>query len=297
MRSPFREDKNPTCGFYYSKAGKLYLHDFGTGEHFDVFEIVKRLYNIRFPQAIDKILAQTYDKIEAIDLDRHKDCFYLPGEPDIEYFTKLGIKQSTLELYDVTNAKALYTDEILSWRATKANPIFIYNFPSGRFKAYRPLSKDKTKKWKSNTKITDVGGALQLPPKGKLLFVTSSLKDVMVLYEMKFPAVCFPSEIVPTSGTTGEFVKTFLSNMKERFEHIIFFMDNDATGLEQSIKLSKHYRLPYVVMPIGYPKDISDYVAKHNLLKAKRLIKKLISKLYNDKSSNRGASPLLHVPY
>ena len=57
--SPFRSDKKVTCGLYKSKNGTLYIHDFATNEHINCFEVVMRLFNINYYQALE-IIAQDF---------------------------------------------------------------------------------------------------------------------------------------------------------------------------------------------------------------------------------------------
>ena len=63
FRSPLRDDKNPTCSFTYDKHGRLVLKDFSGDFYGDVFEVVRRVYNlssyqeaIQFLQAMRKYL-------------------------------------------------------------------------------------------------------------------------------------------------------------------------------------------------------------------------------------------------
>lgn len=151
IRSPFREDHTPTCGFYYGKSKKLYLHDFATDEHFDTIEIVKRLNSCNYKKAIEIILSDE-ENFKSVKENRSGGFSgdslldFVPDSSPHEYFSRFGIRNSTLGRFGVQRAKALYINEDLLWRGTDKNPIFIYSHPSGRIKAYRPLSKDKTKK-------------------------------------------------------------------------------------------------------------------------------------------------------
>lgn len=148
IRSPFREDTKPTCGFYYGKTGRLYLHDFGTNEHFDCIEIVRRKFGLGYIAALDKILsdAKHFDIETIAELNVNKKLEYVVGNKNFDYFHTLGITDKTLKKYGVHTARAIYVEEDLYWRSTEKNPIFVYQFPSGNFKVYRPLSKDSTKK-------------------------------------------------------------------------------------------------------------------------------------------------------
>lgn len=85
-------------------------------------------------------------------------------------------------------------------------------------------------------------------------------------------------------GQTAKFVTSAINKLEKRFEHIVFYMDNDAPGITYSEKLSKKYNKKYIVNPTGRPKDISDYVRKKSIYNGKRLIKKQLSKIFKVKS-------------
>lgn len=145
--SPFREDNKPTCGFYYGKTGRLYLHDFATDEHFDCIEVVKRRFKIGYIAALNQIIKDSVNFEGAVEVDLPEvNLEYVSGPKNFEYFNKLGISDATLKRYGVVNARAIYADENLMWRSAENNPIFVYQYISRRFKVYRPLSKDSTKK-------------------------------------------------------------------------------------------------------------------------------------------------------
>lgn len=287
IKSPFRDDEHPTCGFYYGKSGRLYLHDFGTEEHFDCIEIVRKKFNLSFNKTIDKIIEDEnkFNIVEKADINQDKHLEWIPGEGNYEYFNKLGIRNSTLKKFGVYTARAIYVDETLFWRSTEKNPIFVYQFLSGGFKAYKPLTKDKENKWKSNCTIRDIQGYHQLPAYGKVLTITSSLKDVMVLHEMGFPAIAFSSEGISTKGKNGDFVKEIIAHLRTRFEEIVLFLDNDEPGIKYTIRISKELDLKSITLPEKSPKDISDCVALLGMAKSKRLLKKLLSKTFKIKDN------------
>lgn len=230
---------------------------------------------------MDRILedAKHFDIETIAELNANAKLEYVLGNKDFEYFHKLGISEKTLKKYGVHTARAIYVEEDLYWRSTEKNPIFVYQFPSGTFKVYRPLSKDSTKKWKSNCTIKDIQGYYQLPTSSKLLIITSSMKDVMVLRELGYNAIAFNSEGIPTKGENGKFVAETIEHLKERFDNVVLFLDNDAAGKAYSIKLSKHYGIPYILIPDNEPKDISDYLSKYGRRKTKRMFNKQLKKI------------------
>jgi len=278
ITSPFREDHKPTCGFYYSDKGVLYLHDFATNEHLDVFEVVKRKFKINYYQAIIRINHEKNKfNIDKVSLKKEK-IFYTFTEIDnFDYFKKFRISNEILKLYKVKAVKTLYVNEAVSKKSTKTNPIFAYTFPSGHFKFYRPLTKNDDK-WGGNSTINDVFGYYQLPQKSKIVFITSSAKDVMVLRSLGYNAVAFSSENISTKNEVAKVI----NNLKKRFEYVFVYMDNDSAGSKANQKISFDFRINKVQNPANTPKDISDYMAKYNIRKTHRMLKKLIIKELKD---------------
>lgn len=287
IRSPFRQDKNPTCSFYYSKTNRLYLHDFATEEHIDVFEAVKRKLGLTYKQVLDRII-EDKDKFDTefyVEESKENKLEFVIGDNSLyDYYNRYHISKSTLLRFDVYSAKAIYINEEVVAKSTKTNPIFTYLFPSGNVKVYRPLSKDKSKKWSGNANMRDIAGIKQLPKRGRILFVTSSLKDVMMLYELGYNAIAFNGEGYGVSGDTFEVMKETLSKLDKRFEHVIFYMDNDAPGIAFGTKLHYVHKKKFIYNPEHKPKDLSDYVQKYGVINGKRLIKKLLSKQFKTKS-------------
>ncbi len=287
ITSPFRKDEKPTCGFYYGKTGRLYLHDFGNEEHYDAIEIVKRKFKIDYTAAVNKIL-NDYSKIQEIDASKKegapRELSWIPIEISHPYFQEYKIPPEYLSTYGVFGAKAIYADQVLWGRGTNTNPIFVYSQPSGRIRVYRPLTKEKDKKWYGNISAYDVYGLYQLPPSGQILFITSSLKDVMVLKVLGYNAIAFSGEGYGAGKEGSEsrrVVTQIIEKLTPRFQHIIFFMDNDKPGLEYNEKLSNIYRLKNIAIPSKYPKDISDCIRKYGVSKTQRIMKRMIAKKFN----------------
>ena len=288
IKSPFREDKNPTCSFYYSKLGRLYLHDFATEEHIDCIQCVKLLFNINYSQAIDKIISDREKFSSELNVSLEKKElnieFILADNTYYEYFKRYQIPINTLIKYDIYPLKSLYINEVLVSKGSRTNPMFGLMFPSGNIKIYRPLSKDKSKKWGGNCNGKDVAGLKQLPKKGQLLLVTSSLKDVVMLNVLGYNAIAFNGEGYGIGDSTSEVVKQTLDNLSKRFTYIVFYLNNDEAGIKFTNKLQSIHNKKAIFNPIHKPKDISDYVQKYGTFKAIRMLKKQLSKQFKVKS-------------
>lgn len=277
--SPLRKDNNPTAGFYYTPYGNLRFNDFGVMENLGVMDVIMKLHDTDFRGAI-LTLQKDIEKIkqhEASEVQKEDvTLYYAEGklEDNLTYWKQYNIGLELLHKYNVTHISKVYRNDKLYLRSTQGNPVYMYRFNSGRLKFYRPLTEDKKKKWYGDSNGDDVGGFEQLNPTGSICFITSSLKDVMVLRTLGFNAVCLNGE----GYGLGEpkTMNNLIANLRRRFRFVMFYMNNDDAGLKFSSKLNWTYRIPYITNPENTPKDISDYLVrfKHHL--TFRMLKKII---------------------
>ena len=283
--SPLREDHHPTCSFYYTEAGNLRFNDFGTSDNLGVMDVIMRKFNITFPEACrrlekDRLLIGVVNSKPLVKED--VELSYLLGDisHNLDYWATYGISPSTVERYNVTYVKSVYRNNKLYLRSTPSNPVYMYSFRSGRVKFYRPLSEDKKKKWYGNSDGEDIGGLEQLNPKGSICFITSSLKDVMVLRELGFNAVCLNGEGYGVNDTRT--MQNLINFLRKRFRYVMFYMNNDGPGMMNSFKLNYIYRVPFVTNPLNTPKDPSDDLKKYGKHPTFRMLKKIISKKFKN---------------
>lgn len=279
--SPLRQDNSPGCSFWYSPKGILYFNDFALGRIYTWWDVVRAKYKCDFGAAM-RIVMNDLPQIKNVQVDvkevkEHQMDVVLDTTREHSYWREYGISDSTLRMFDVYSAKSIYIDDDLSARSTAKNPIFVYQFPSGRIKVYRPLGPKKTK-WGGNANAEDIGGMSCFPNKGVLCFITSSIKDCMVLKEMGFPAVCMNGEGYGISAKSAEVFKQLVQTLKKRFRHCLLLLDNDEAGQRFSSKLGAEYRLPFVFIPKS--KDVSDSVHKYGYDLTFKRLKKLISHKY-----------------
>jgi hypothetical protein len=146
--SPFRADQNPGCAFYINDQGILLFHDFAKREKYDALKAVQKLYGLSRSQAIDKIYRETNVRSDVKCIRPNKSVISKVDKPleNLQYWSEFFITKPTLELFNVTEVRSVYYDGKLKYRGTPTNPIYAYNFPSGRFKLYRPLTRIPSKK-------------------------------------------------------------------------------------------------------------------------------------------------------
>jgi len=274
--SPFRKDKNPSFGIFYSKRTKqLLFKDHGTGECGNVIKFVqlytgKTNYNDILQDIVNK-LNITNDTV----LDSSKQ--YIPStetvigvvrqkmtETDINYWSQFNISTKTLKKYNVDSIKYYLCNGIVKGIYKPENPMFAYKVYNN-FKIYRPLG-DKYTKWRNNLTEYDVQGYEQLPKKGDICIITKSLKDVMCLYEMGIPAIS------PSSESTW-IPQTVLDDILKRFKRVLICFDRDVAGVKNLRKISLKTGLePILVHKKWKAKDISDAIAKNGFENIKNWI-------------------------
>jgi 5S rRNA maturation endonuclease (ribonuclease M5) len=278
--SPFRKDKNPSFGIYYSKCTKqLLFKDHGTGECGNVIKFVslftgKTEYNDILSDIVDKLNITNNTKLVSSKQ-------YIPPtetvigvvrqeftDVDINYWKQFNISINTLKKFNVNSIKYYLCNGIVKGTYKRENPMYAYKVYNN-FKIYRPLA-DKYTKWRNNLTDYDIQGYEQLPQKGDILFITKSMKDVMCLHEMGYPAVS------PSSESTF-LPKDVLEQLKTRFKRIIILFDRDTAGVKRSRKLSRETGLEAIFINKKFKaKDVSDAVEANNFEEIKNWLNETI---------------------
>lgn len=278
--SPFRKDKNPSFGIYYSKRTKqLLFKDHGTGECGNVIKFVslftgKTEYNDILSDIVDKLNITNNTKLVSSKQ-------YIPPtetvigvvrqeftDVDINYWKQFNISINTLKKFNVNSIKYYLCNGIVKGTYKLENPMYAYKVYNN-FKIYRPLA-DKYTKWRNNLTDYDIQGYEQLPQKGDILFITKSMKDVMCLHEMGYPAVS------PSSESTF-LPKDVLEQLKTRFKRIIILFDRDVAGVKRSRKLSRETGLEAIFINKKFKaKDVSDAVKANSFEEIKNWLDETI---------------------
>ena len=280
--SPFRKDKNPSFGIFYSKrTHQLLFKDHGTGECGNVIKFVQLYTGKTEYKDILKDIISRLNITNNTKLDHSKE-YKQPTETiigvvrqdfteaDKQYWSQFNIDLETLKKYDVNSIKYYLCNGIVKGIYKPENPMYAYKVYNN-FKIYRPLA-DKYHKWRNNLTEYDIQGYKQLPEKGDVLIITKSLKDVMCLYKMSIPAISPASEstFIPNVA---------LEELKKRFKRIIILFDRDKAGCKYLRKISQETGLePLLIHRKFKAKDISDAIKLNGFETIKSWIKKKIQK-------------------
>lgn len=292
--SPFRKDKNPSFGIYYSKRTKqLLFKDHGTGEcgnivkfvslytgltnYNDILKDIVKQLNITTDTKLDSSTQYIPSSETVIGIVRQK---FTPT--DINYWSQFNISEKTLKKFNVNSIKYYLCNGIVKGIYKEDNPMYAYKVYNN-FKIYRPLA-DKYTKWRNNLTEYDIQGYAQLPSKGDTLIITKSMKDVMCLYEMGIPAIS------PSSEST--FIPNdILEGLKKRFKRIIILFDRDNAGVKYLRKMSLKTGLEGLLVHKKFKaKDISDAIKANSFEEIKEWLYGEIKKQNTKEEKELGES-------
>lgn len=280
--SPFRKDKNPSFGCYYSRKTKqLMFKDHGTGDCGNVIKFVQLYTGLT---NYSDILNDIVNKLKITnDTQLVSSKQYIPTaetvigvvrqdftQIDVDYWGQFNISTKTLKKFDVSSIKYYLCNGIVKGIYKDTNPMYAYKVYN-HFKIYKPLA-DKYTKWRNNLTENDIQGFKQLPKTGDTLIITKSLKDVMCLYEMGIPAIS------PSSESTWITDKA-LEGILKRFKTVLICFDRDTAGLRNLRKISLKTSLKWLIMPKRFnAKDISDAIKVNGFETVKKYIYEEIDK-------------------
>lgn len=292
-RSEIRRDKNPTVGFYLNKNNDLIYHDFGSGEFYNCFGYVARLYGVSYFEAL-KIIAKDFNLIEGNftkqtkkiveDFPKQEKITSIRveikdfTEYELKWWNSFGITKDILNKFRVYSCKTVFLNGNIYAQSAQHSPIYGYYLGKKenveQWRIYMP--KRKEFRFIGNVPTKTIQGYKQLAKKGKLLIITKSMKDTMTLYSLGISAIAPNSE-------TQFIADKMLEDLKTRFKYIVVMYDNDIAGISNMRKIKKeHPELVYFWIPRKYEaKDISDFYHKYSREKTIEFIKENLIKLKN----------------
>lgn len=290
VTSCLRSDNHVTCGYYKSKSGVLYMHDFATGEHLDCWNLVMKMFNVNYYQALE-IIAKDFCLIDSnivktkpVIVPEIKETESAIIQVQIKSFTQkeldwwqqFGINKKILKKYHIYSLQYVFLNGELRFTSSEKCPIYGYYFGKDKnskelWKIYFPFNKEKGIRFINNLPKKILQGYHQLPKTGDLLVITKSMKDVASMYSFGITAVSTPSESTFISDKQ-------LEEFKSRFKHIVVLYDSDRPGKHNLWMIRKKYpELNYFVLSNNLEKDFTDTLKVIGTDKMKELIKQFMS--------------------
>ena len=287
--SVLRTDNHITVGYYKSRSGILYMHDFATNEHLDCWNVVMKLFNCSYYQALD-IIAKDFGLIEG---NHQISTFKVIPEiketesakiqvqikdytqEELDWWLQFGINKKLLKKYHVYSLQHVFLNGELKFTSSPKCPIYGYYFGKDKngedkFKIYFPFKQDY--RFIGNLTQKILQGYKQLRDSSDLLIINKSMKDTMACRALGFDSIS------PNSETTFPNEKQ-IEEFKKRFKHILVIFDNDKPGLHNLWLVRKKYpELNYFWIPkeLG-AKDLTDLIKLVGLDKVKELVNQFMS--------------------
>lgn len=261
ISNPFLErvQKTPSFNIYQNEKGVWRFKDFSTDDHGDIFDLVQRLKHCGFKEAI-RIIANDFN----IDISEHKKSFVHIEFSDwndetLKYWSQHGISESTLKAFNTQPVRCFHRDikgsKPLVITSNINEPIFSYRIAENAYKIYNPFEKKYRFSWLGDKPTEYVFGLNQLPKSIDTVFITGGEKDVMTLHSRGYAAICLNSE---TSFPSDK----LMTKLKLDFENVIILYDLDDTGIKQSEKIAKSFKIQRMILPSVVTqkggKDVSD---------------------------------------
>ena len=279
--SPFRKDSNPDCRLILTReTRKLRFYDPALGSSLDWIGLVQYSQELDFQGALNWV-AETFflQKRQFIPtpvankplmpfLPTTIQVRYCPfSSKDLTWWAQFNISQDLL----VANRVSAISDYWVNGRhhyCPKGLLAFCYKEHDG-YKLYFP-QEEKRWKWRSTTRA--LACYELLPQTGSLLVITSSKKDAMCLQSFGYYAIA-------PQGEGVDIPANLLWELKQRFQRIIIFYDNDYPGLQLAHQKKHFWQVDdYVFLPFTEDaKDPAAYCAAYGADAAKEQFITLLS--------------------
>lgn len=263
ISNPFLSErqKTPSFNIYKTPSNNWRYKDFATADEGDLFNLVMRLKGIDFKTALETIANDfhltnnTNSTIKTFEIE-----FLEWNTETLAYWKSYFIEKMHLNAYNVLPVKQFlrlnHEGKGYATSPTKEKPSYAYRINSNCYKLYSPLSTKIRFSWLGKKPAYYVFGNDQLPENGQRVFITGGEKDVISLFAHHEHAICLNSETATPS-------QDLIANLKERFNEVIVLYDIDDTGLKQSLKIAREFRLDRMLLPQKLKeqdgKDVSDF--------------------------------------
>ena len=273
--SVFREDSNPSTGFYINNSGKIIYNDLSTSEKLDCFAFVAKKFDLTYGKAIVKVACDFgLVKCEGIKpfsikrlsnaektsdlIKKHTDIKIIPDlwtDSYEQFWTQFAITRKELEENEVYPIKKLYVNGTLIPNFSK-NVRFAYvlrHEDKVYKKIYTPYAVNKKFKWITNIPLYLPFGFDSLSYSSDTLLITKAQKDRIIFKKY------FKDVIALQNESPAALRDKTLEYLKKRYNTIYINCDLDKAGKDAIAYYEEKGLVPLMLPDIVYEKhDIKD---------------------------------------
>lgn len=284
IKSLFNPSERTPSFYIYLYNNQYYFKDFSTGIYGDKVNLVMRLYNLSFSDAVNKIRTDYQKYLDSganptdrqlkaastYSLDTHKIRSWT--KEDAKFWTAYSISSKVLEEYNVKPVSefTMSKDEDGKRNEVRITSSLLYAYcrtDGTPYKIYQPNTSKKFMKLKNYIQGTD-----QLKFDQPNLIITSSLKDLMCVKGFGFNA-----EYIAPDSESSMISNSIMSMYKLKYKNIITLFDNDEAGVIATNKFKELYDTAGVILPLS--KDVSDSVRDYGLVKTREVLYPLLKEV------------------
>lgn len=276
ISSPFRQEEHPSFRLFSPDGKKIRYIDFGTGENGTLLELLSKMWHLSFTQTLVYIYDNTAKDLKPAIIDtveeRVRSLETIKDskleikvrawtKKDREYWQSYGVPIEFLEkacVYPISHYFITKGNNKMTFVADPLAYAFVeFKEKNLTIKVYQPYNKKF--KWMSKHDRSVIGLWRLMPAKGGEICICSSVKDALCLTaNTGIPAVCLQGEGYGIS-------KTAQNVLKQRFEKVYIFFDNDVPGKRDAKKLQLETGFINIELPeFEGGKDISDFYKATN---------------------------------
>lgn len=311
FNAPHRIDESASFALKFDSKGRLVFKDFSTGHYGDIFQFLQVAHNITFIESLWKvnvdfgfnlvnrsnsIVVDSKKKITQKDVSElktfeksfskiHATVSFETitrkyNQEDGIFWTSFGITGKTLLQYNTYAVQHIKKNGVIIYTYSKEDPCYAYFFPKTQHVKYYFPKREKLRFFGNVNNLEDIQGYWQCDIKreitpDKLLVLTKSMKDVMLLRE-------FGIDAISLHGEGHRFEKDFIRHIKKYYPIIISLYDRDKAGIMGAKALWKDHKISPFFIPKKYKvKDISDMYMTHGKEEVQKYILYLLNQIYN----------------
>lgn len=296
VSSPFRQDDKPSFSIYVNSANKLVWRDFGTTEYGGPLDLVMKIFNLDFKDALNKIqidlngiyttdrssvlsggafhsmagptegLGQKEKSKKTITVDLQEFT-----ETDMHYWWQYKLTLHTIAKYNVASVRTVYINNKAVFGYTDKNPIYAYYIRDAGYenywdnvKIYRPYATDY--KWLGNMNSKVVFNIRRLH-KGVYntdkevipIDILHNADSIIITKSLKDVMVIESNNIPAIAPQSESYVDTnIVLRAMDIYKNVFVLMDNDEQGEKISAKYVELGCKKLDIPKIEKVKDISD---------------------------------------
>lgn len=280
-------ERTPSFTLYVDKRIQQYrFKDFSTGATGSKIDLVQKMFNLNFTQAVNKIIEDYNEYVKDGEIE------FITLEPsakwsidhvqtrewnsiDAQYWLSYNIGSSMLAEYNVRPVDYFTMvkeqDGKIEQAKFRKHMTYCYFTKDGDpYKLYQPTD--------PNHKFYNVASHLQgydqLKYNQPYLVICSSLKDAMCLKSFGYNL-----EVIAPNSENSMIKPYIIEHLKGKYKNIITLFDNDDAGRQAIQSYVKAYNINGTALIIC--KDISDAVKEHGIQIIHKHLKPLLKEALN----------------